>query len=131
MRPLQLWSHLRLSCQASVCVQGCRLSPKVCCMNMSHFSSEGRQWGDMVTAKQAHPGFNQLICASPAVKVRLKGGLNRSAAPLLHLASLGYHETQREVTASLHAFFTDGASWSGPARALQGSARLILPISCS
>lgn len=34
-----------------------------------------------MTAKQAHPGFNQLICASPAVKVRLKGGLNRSAAP--------------------------------------------------
>lgn len=34
-----------------------------------------------MTAKQAHPGFVQLIRALPSVNVRLKVGLNKSAGP--------------------------------------------------
>jgi len=80
-----------------------------------------------VTAKQAHPHFLQLIRASPAVNMRITGGLNKSAAPL-HLPSLGYHWAQlpghnKDVTAALHAIFMDGVSQLDWARALQADPR--------
>uniref|UniRef100_A0A8C3PKX3 Uncharacterized protein n=1 Tax=Calidris pygmaea TaxID=425635 RepID=A0A8C3PKX3_9CHAR len=51
------------------------------CMNAPGWSFSPEVRGVMA-AKQAHPGFFQLTCASPTAKMRLKGGLNKSAAPL-------------------------------------------------
>lgn len=80
-----------------------------------------------MTAKEAHAGFLQTLRDSPAVNVRLKGGLNKSAAPL-NLPSLRYCGPQlpgqsMDVTDAFRATFMYGASWADPVTALQAKPR--------